>query len=45
MFAVACWGGNKAFSTYLDKKLELETMRQHEETLQKQVQFFEKLIK
>jgi hypothetical protein len=39
MFAVACWGGNKAFGTYLDKKFKLEKMRQQEITLQKQIKF------
>jgi hypothetical protein len=42
---VACWGGNKMFTTYLDKRFDLERMKAHEITLQKQVDLFERLLK
>ncbi len=44
MFIITCWAGNRFFSTYLDKKLELHSRIAHEKTLQMQVGQLELLI-
>ena len=42
-FAIFCWGAKGCFNAYLEKRYELETLRQHEETLRVQIRALEKV--
>jgi len=44
LFAIAMWGGNRAFSTYLDKKYGLQAQLAHERTLQAQIETLKAVI-